>query len=498
MSTDIGTAGNRQQAVIPALRSAQGAPVGGPAPTHTWRAVLLRAVVASDLGLVLGVAALATALGVATRSWDLQAAAVSSCIGAGVVLTLMAAMRCWDSQVIGQGAEEFNRIVRAFVGASLVLAFIGYMAKANDLRPWVIGVLPATGLALLGGRYLIRRVLHTARREDLCMSSVLVIGTEQGITDLVARTLRVPHHGWTVVAACTSTGEAPDGAATVAGVPVVGDLDGVARQVAELGIDVVAVAPTPGWTPKRLQALAWELEGTGVDLVVDPGLMEIGGPRLHVAPVDGLPMLRLTEPRFDGVTRAVKAGIDRLGAAALLLVLAPVFLTIAVLIKRDGGPVFYRQERVGLNGRHFRMVKFRSMVVDADRMVAQLAADNEAAGPLFKMKRDPRITAVGSTLRRLSLDELPQLFNVLGGSMSLVGPRPPLAREVAHYETDARRKLLVRPGMTGLWQVSGRSDLTWDESVRLDLRYVENWSPALDMNILWKTVGAVTRGRGAY
>ncbi|WP_018331976.1 sugar transferase [Actinomycetospora chiangmaiensis] len=496
MSTDIGTAGSRQQADIQAPRSPRGAPAGGPARTRTWRTILLRAVLAADLGIVLGAAAVATALGVGTRSWDAEPAAVSSCIGAGIALTLMAAMRCWDPQTVGQGAEEFNRLVRAFVGASLVLALLGYLLKADGLRPWVIGVLPVTGLAVLAGRYLIRRVLHTARREDLCMSSVLVVGTEQGISDLVARTLRVPHHGWAVVAACTSTGLADGGA--VRGIPVVGDLDGVARQVAELGIDVVAVAPTPGWTPKRLQALAWELEGTGVDLVVDPGLMEIGGPRLHVAPVDGLPMLRLTEPRFDGVTRAVKAGADRLGAAALLFLLAPVFLTIAVLIKRDGGPVFYRQERVGLSGRHFRMVKFRSMVVDADQMVAQLAASNEAAGPLFKMKRDPRITNVGSTLRRLSLDELPQLFNVLGGSMSLVGPRPPLAREVAEYETDARRKLLVRPGMTGLWQVSGRSDLTWEESVRLDLRYVENWSPALDINILWKTVGAVTRGRGAY
>ncbi|MCD2187842.1 sugar transferase [Actinomycetospora soli] len=496
MSTDIGTAGSRQRADVPAPRSPHGAPAGGPLRTRTWRSVLVRAVVAADLGIVLAVAALATALGVATRSWDLQSAAFASCIGAGIALTLMAAMRCWDAQVIGQGAEEFNRLVRAFVGSSLVLALIGYLLKADNLRPWVIGVLPVTGLAILSGRYLIRRVLHTARREDLCMSSVLVIGTEQGISDLVARTRRVPHHGWTVVAACTAGG-LPEGG-SIADVPVVGDLDGVARQVVELGIDIVAIAPTPGWTPKRLQVLAWELEGTGVDLVVEPGLMEIGGPRLHVAPVDGLPMLRLTEPRFDGVTRAVKAGIDRVGAAFLLLLLAPVLLTIAALVKRDGGPVFYRQERVGLNGRHFRMVKFRSMVVNADQQVGELAATNEAAGPLFKMKRDPRITAVGSTLRRLSLDELPQLFNVLGGSMSLVGPRPPLSREVAKYETDARRKLLVRPGMTGLWQVSGRSDLTWEESVRLDLRYVENWSPALDINILWKTVGAVTRGRGAY
>jgi exopolysaccharide biosynthesis polyprenyl glycosylphosphotransferase len=454
-------------------------------------------VVASDLGIVAAVAAITTALGVGTRGWDLAAAAEYSCIGAGVALTLMAGMRCWDSQVIGQGAEEFNRLVRAFLGSSLVLALIGYLFKADELRPWVVGVLPATGAGILAGRYLIRRVLHAARRENACMASVLVVGTEDGVADLVTRTRRDLHHGWSVTAACTSTGPV-DGHGSIDGIPVVGDLDEVAHHVAEFGIDVVAVSPTPGWSSRRLQALAWALEGTGVDLVVDPGLMEIGGPRLHVAPVDGIPMLRLTEPRFDGVTRAVKAGVDRIGAAALLFVLAPVFLTLAVLIKRDGGPVFYRQERVGLNGTTFRMVKFRSMVVNADQMVTSLAGTNEAAGPLFKMKTDPRVTKVGATLRRLSLDELPQLFNVLGGSMSLVGPRPPLAREVATYADDARRKLLVRPGMTGLWQVSGRSDLSWDESVRLDLRYVENWSPTLDANILWKTVGAVLRGRGAY
>ena len=498
MSTDIGIVGGRPQVDTPVLRPSQVASAGGSARSRTWRTVLVRAVVAADLGLFLAVTAAAVAIGFEFRSWDLDIAAAYSCIGAGVALTLMAAMRCWDSGVIGQGTEEFNRIGKAFIGASLVLAFIGLMFKAEGIRPWVVAVLPATGAAILAGRYLIRRVLHAARREDVCMSSVLVIGTEDGITDLVARSLRVPHHGWRVDAACTSTGQVADGSATVAGVPVVGDLDEVAHHVADLGIDVVAVAPTPGWTARRLQALAWELEGTGVDLVVDPGLMEIGGPRLHVAPVDGLPMLRLTEPRFDGVTRAVKNGIDKVGAAALLFVLAPVFLTIAVLIKRDGGPVFYRQERVGLNGRHFRMVKFRSMVVNADEQVASLAATNEGSGPLFKMKRDPRITAIGATLRRLSLDELPQLFNVVAGSMSLVGPRPPLAREVATYEDDARRKLLVRPGMTGLWQVSGRSDLSWEESVRLDLRYVENWSPVLDANILCKTVGAVFRGRGAY
>ena len=468
--------------------------------SRTWQRTLVRAAKAADLGVLLLVSTVAIAIGVhdASRAWELDVAIQLGAAGGIIALVAMSAVRCWDAGVIGQGAEEFGRIVKAFVVASLVLATVGLFFKVNEVRPWVFGVLPAIGLGVLAGRVLIRRVLHAARRADACMSTVLVVGSHQAVADLASRTRRVPHHGWTVVGACTSMGSSDGGDDDIDGTPVVGDLDDVAHHVKELGVDVVAIAPTPGWTPKRLHRLAWQLEGTGVELVVDPGLMEIGGPRLHMAPVDGLPLLRLTEPRFSGVTRLVKNGFDRVAASLLVLVLAPVFLVLAVLIRGDGGAVFYRQERVGLGGRTFRMVKFRSMVVDADRAVDALVATNEGSGPLFKMKADPRVTRIGRTLRRLSLDELPQLFNVIAGSMSLVGPRPPLAREVAAYADDARRKLLVRPGMTGLWQVSGRSDLSWEESVRLDLRYVENWSPALDVSILWKTVGAVFKGRGAY
>src|SRR5581483_2503021 len=244
--------------------------------------------------------------------------------------------------------------------------------------------------------------------------------------------------------------------------------------------------------------LAWDLEGTGTELVVDPGLMEVAGPRLHVAAVDGLPLLRLTEPAFTGIPRVVKGIIDRLGAALLLVMIAPVMVALAIAVRSDGGPIFYRQYRVGKGGKPFLMLKFRSMMVNADQLQQQLAGSNEGSGPLFKLRHDPRVTRVGKFLRRTSLDELPQLFNVLTGSMSLVGPRPPLPAEVTGYSRDAQRRLLVKPGMTGLWQISGRSDLSWDESVRLDLRYVENWSLALDALIVLKTIGAVIRGNGAY
>jgi exopolysaccharide biosynthesis polyprenyl glycosylphosphotransferase len=226
--------------------------------------------------------------------------------------------------------------------------------------------------------------------------------------------------------------------------------------------------------------------------------MEIAGPRLHVANVEGLPLLRLTHPTFAGAPKLLKGAIDRVSALLILLLIFPLLLGIALAVRSDGGPAFFRQTRVGLGGREFRVLKFRSMVVDAEAKLDELRSRNEGAGLLFKMRHDPRITRVGHLLRKYSLDELPQLFNVLTGSMSLVGPRPPLPSEVAGYERAAARRLLVKPGITGLWQVSGRSDLSWEQTLRLDLRYVENWTLALDAQILLKTVRAVLSGDGAY
>ncbi len=230
-----------------------------------------------------------------------------------------------------------------------------------------------------------------------------------------------------------------------------------------------------------------------------PSLTDVAGPRIHTPPVAGLPLIHVESPEFRGARKWVKGLFDRTAAGLGLLLLSPVLAMLAVAIKIDSrGPVIFRQKRVGLGGTEFDVLKFRSMVVDAEAMVAELAAHNESDGLLFKMRSDPRVTRVGNVLRRWSLDELPQLINVVLGEMSLVGPRPPLPTEVAWYDQDVARRLLVKPGMTGLWQVSGRSDLSWEESIRLDLYYVENWSLAADLTILWKTVGAVVGSRGAY
>jgi exopolysaccharide biosynthesis polyprenyl glycosylphosphotransferase len=227
--------------------------------------------------------------------------------------------------------------------------------------------------------------------------------------------------------------------------------------------------------------------------------LDVAGPRTTIRPVAGLPLLHVDHPELVGGKQVLKGVFDKLVAVTALVLLAPLFVAIMLAIKLTGrGPVFFRQTRVGKNGHAFKVWKFRTMVVDAEQRKAELATLNEAAGALFKMRRDPRVTSAGVWLRRWSLDELPQLFNVLTGSMSLVGPRPALPSEAANYGDHMRRRLVVRPGITGLWQVNGRSDLPWDEAVRLDLRYVENWSFALDLQILWKTWSAVFRGNGAY
>jgi exopolysaccharide biosynthesis polyprenyl glycosylphosphotransferase len=215
--------------------------------------------------------------------------------------------------------------------------------------------------------------------------------------------------------------------------------------------------------------------------------------------VAGLPLLHVDHPEFTGTKQVIKDAFDKMLGLSALALLLPVFITVALAIRfSDSGPAFFRQTRVGKDGRGFTVYKFRTMVMDAEDRKAQLTVSNESDGVLFKMRKDPRITAVGGWLRRWSLDELPQLINVVRGDMSLVGPRPALPDEAARYGDYVRRRLVVKPGLTGLWQVNGRSDLSWEESVRLDLRYVENWSLVLDLQILWKTASAVITGSGAY
>ncbi|WP_369374441.1 sugar transferase [Streptomyces sp. cg36] len=415
-----------------------------------------------------------------------------------LVLATLTVSRAWAPAVLGQGAEEFRRLGRALFTAAVVLALGGIALTSRNIKLWIFVAIPAIGLTTMTARYLLRLRLHRQRKEGHCLRPVLAAGSPATVRDLITRTRKFPHLGWRVDAVCTTDGPRLDGE-ELDGVPVVGQLADVAGHVRRDRYRVVAVTPDPHWSPDRLQRLAWNLEGSDAEMVVAPVLMEVAGPRLHVDAVLGIPLLRVSMPTFTGGRRAVKGVVDRLGSALLIVLFAPLMLLVGLLVLADSrGGAFYRQRRVGKDGREFTILKFRTMVAGADRARAELADLNEGAGLLFKLRRDPRVTRVGAVLRRYSIDELPQLFNVLTGSMSLVGPRPPLPEESAAYGPDIRRRLLVKPGLTGLWQISGRSDLPWEEAVRLDLRYVEDWSLALDTVILWKTLRAVLYGQGAY
>ncbi|MFF5140184.1 sugar transferase [Streptomyces sp. NPDC013157] len=415
-----------------------------------------------------------------------------------LVLSALVVGRSWAPAVLGQGAEEFRRLGRSLFAATVVLALGGIALTSRNIKLWIFVAIPAIGLVTMTARYLLRLDLHRRRKDGRCLRPVLAAGSPATVGDLITRTRKFPHIGWRVQAVCTTDGRGLDGD-ELDGVPVVGGLADVAKHVRHDGYRVVAVTPDPYWTPDRLQRLAWNLEGSDAEMVVAPVLMEVAGPRLHVDAVLGIPLLRVSLPTFTGGRRAIKEVVDRVGAAVLLMLFAPLMASVALLVLADSrGGAFYRQRRVGKDGREFTILKFRTMVVGAHRARAQLADRDEGAGLLFKVRRDPRVTRVGAVLRRYSIDELPQLFNVLTGAMSLVGPRPPLPEECAAYDPDIRRRLLVKPGLTGLWQISGRSDLPWEEAVRLDLRYVEDWSLALDTVILWKTMRAVLHGQGAY
>jgi exopolysaccharide biosynthesis polyprenyl glycosylphosphotransferase len=328
------------------------------------------------------------------------------------------------------------------------------------------------------------------------MRKVVVVGHSDVIAQLTAALRRETYHGLSVVAACVV---GPNTLTAIDGIPTVAGIGSVVDVVERCQADTVAVLTCPEMIGSRLRDLAWSLEKTDTDLCVAPALLDVAGPRTTIRPIAGLPLLHMDHPEFTGIRWLIKSAFDRLAAALALTLLLPLLALIALAIKLyDGGPTLFRQVRVGKDGRPFTLVKFRTMVVDAEQRKTELLARSDGDGLLFKMRDDPRVTQVGGMLRRYSLDELPQLLNVLIGDMSLVGPRPALPEEATFYADHVRRRLAVKPGITGLWQVNGRSNLSWDEAVRLDVSYVENSTFVLDLQILWKTWAAVTRGNGAY
>lgn len=402
----------------------------------------------------------------------------------------------YDTRFVGVGSEEFRKVVTAGVSLTAVIAFLSYAANLQLSRGYIVIALPSVTVFDVVARYGMRKRLHKLRSRGACMRRVIAVGHEPAVADLIAELRRENYHGLSAVGACLAL---PPRSAEIEGVPVYGGLDDVLEAVITYEADTVAVLACPEINGIRLRQLAWQLEKTDTDLCVAPSLVDVAGPRMTIRAAAGLTLVHVDHPELTGIRLIMKGLFDRVIAGMAILFLAPVFLGIAFAIRHsDKGPALFRQIRVGKDGNVFKLYKFRTMTVDADQQKKELLPSNDFDGVLFKLRKDPRITPLGARLRRWSVDELPQLINVFLGNMSLVGPRPALPDEAARYADHVRRRLVLKPGITGLWQVSGRSDLTWEESVRLDLRYVENWSFILDVQILWKTTRAVFHGSGAY
>ena len=393
------------------------------------------------------------------------------------------------------GATEYKRVLMASFALAGVVGVTSYLFRAEFPRGIFVPFFAIGASALVIVRYLRRRLMAALHRRGALTTPILVAGSA-GHVDHVAKVLqREAWLGYRVVGAVTRERSEQ----TPGGLPVLGGLEDVVDVIRGEEIDSVIFAEGAFASPAEFRRMAWQLEEQDIQMIVVPTATDISAQRLAVRPVAGLPLVDVDRPQAVAAARWIKRTFDVVGSALLLLVAAPIVGMAALAIKlEDGGPVIFRQDRVGLKGAMFKCLKLRSMAVDAEVRLAALLAQNEGAGPLFKLTHDPRITKVGRFIRRFSIDELPQLWNAFRGDMSLVGPRPALPTEVAQYDSDARRRLDVRPGLTGLWQVSGRSNLSWDDTVRLDLYYVDNWSMTQDLMILARTAQAVVGSSGAY
>lgn len=422
---------------------------------------------------------------------------------AALWLSALAVFQTRSTRIIGAGIEEYRRIGTASFWTFGIIAMVTLLAKVDLARGYLAIALPVGTLGLLASRSVWRKHICRKRVQGECQTRVLAVGDRQSVTHLAHELDRNPVAGCVVVGVCIpGYGPARGNTLTIGGrqVPILGDQTQVATAIGSCGADTVAVTQTDHFGMHGIRELLWQLETLDVDLVVSPGVMDVTEARLTLRLTGGLPLLHVDKPQYEGAHRFQKQAFDFVFSLAALVVTAPVLVAAAIAIKLTSkGPVFYPSERIGTDGKPFTMLKFRTMVDGADTQLEHLLAVNEGAGGmLFKMRQDPRVTPVGKILRRYSIDELPQFINVLKGDMSVVGPRPPLRREVDNYDGEVKRRLLVKPGVSGLWQVSGRSDLSWDESVRLDLSYVDNWSMSGDLMIVAKTVKAVLTSHGAY
>jgi len=414
---------------------------------------------------------------------------------------VLSVFRTREARIVGTGAAEYRLVIQATLWLFGLGAIVLFLFKVDIARAYVFIALPLGLAVLVLSRWLWRQWLNSKRRNGYYSYRVLLVGSSEAVLRFARDLARSSSSGYLVVGAVVPGAIRDTDVLPGTSIPVGADVDSIPGLMGEVGADTLVIASSDRLSPDKVRELSWGLEPGRQHLVMAPSLTDVGGPRIHMRPVAGLPLMHVETPRFVGPQLFLKRGFDIVGSGLLIAILSPLLITVAMIVRLSTpGNVLFRQERIGFQGRPFRMLKFRSMVTDAEAQLQGLLDQRRDAGNeiLFKLQDDPRVTPIGRWLRRYSIDELPQLFNVFAGSMSLVGPRPPLAREVDAYEAHVHRKFLVKPGVTGLWQVSGRSSLSWEESVRLDLYYVENWSVTGDLVILWRTLRAVVRRDGAY
>lgn len=482
------------------------APRIGPAVhrRHVWERRYRRRVAITDTVIVLLSTLLAGVIQLVSARvyfldapWQFGRVAV---LTAAIWLIMLSLFQTRARRVIGHGSEEYRRVAHATGMAFGILAIGFVIDQSQAIRTQLLVSLPLGIVALLLGRWVARRWLVRQRAAGEFLSKAVVVGARSDVEYVIHAISGDNVAGYHIVGVSLEDNAAAN-TITIDGVtyPAVGSPDSVHHVAALLEADAVIVASTPSNNADYMKDLSWKLEGTASELVMSSPLADVAGPRMSLRPVEGLPLIQVALPQFEGTPFIVKRAVDIAFSSLALVGVAILTPFIALAIKIDSrGPVLFRQTRVGRDGHTFTMMKFRSMAVDAEKRLAELHAKNEAEGPLFKMQDDPRVTRVGKFLRRTSLDELPQFWNVFIGNMSIVGPRPPLPKETAEYESHTGRRLFIKPGITGPWQVGGRSDLTWDESVRLDLRYVENWSLTEDVLIMARTARAMVKPSGAY
>jgi exopolysaccharide biosynthesis polyprenyl glycosylphosphotransferase len=478
-----------------------------------WATAYARRLIATDLLAIVfvvvasqlvwfGISERSEGVGLSPSS-ELRGLAIGySAVSVILILLWMAALQLAatrSARVVGIGIPEYTRIVDASIRLFGIVAIAGFLLKVDLARGYILTAFPAGIALLLITRWLWRKWLVRKRRDGRMSARTVVVGSPSSIRHIWTQfSERFPLAGYELVGVClTDTAPARD---ELVGFPVLGYVRDLPQIVVDSSVDVVIVTSTSELTPEQIKNISWSLEDSNVDIALSPSLLDVVGPRVHTRSVAGMPLIHIDSPQYEGSRAAIKAVFDRTASLFAVIVFSPLLLVLAIGVRMSGpGPVFFRQVRIGRNGVAFRMLKFRSMVNDAEKQLELLSEFNDSSGGiLFKMREDPRVTPIGRVMRRHSLDELPQFFNVLRGDMSLVGPRPPLISEVEKYESHVLRRFLVKPGLTGPWQISGRADLSWDDSIRLDLYYVENWSLTGDLIYLWRTAKVVVGGRGAY